>query len=121
MQHAKDIKTILIIEDDPFISMDLEDIFESEGYEVLGPFAEVDAGLKILKERTPDVAMLDFNLGQETSIPLARELHSKNIPYAFLSGQIKSVIIDTDLPPRPVLLKPFVPEHLVTVVETLIQ
>jgi len=31
MQRAKDIKTILIIEDDPFISMDLEDIFESEG------------------------------------------------------------------------------------------
>ena len=121
MQGSGHIKTILIIEDDPFISMDLEDIFESEGFKVLGPYAEVQPGLKVLEDHKPDVAMLDYNLGSETSVPIAKELDSKNIPYAFLSGQIKTVIMDKGTRPQPVILKPFIPEKLIGMVHELMK
>jgi len=101
--------------------MDLEDIFESEGFKVLGPYAEVQPGLKVLEDHKPDVAMLDYNLGSETSLPIARELDSKNIPYAFLSGQIKTVIMDNDIQSQPIILKPFRPDRLVGIVEELMK
>ncbi|WP_371395335.1 response regulator [Fretibacter rubidus] len=110
---------ILIVEDDPFIAMDLEDTFLSEGYEVLGPIATVDAGLSLLKEEKPDVAMLDYNLGRETSIPIARALNDNSIPFFFLSGQIKRVIIDNDVAGIKVIPKPFIPEKLVQEVQAL--
>lgn len=113
-------KTIMIVEDDPFIAMDLEDTFSARGYTVSGPFADVDAALKSLNQSRPNAALLDYNLGQETSIPLARKLHTEYIPYIFLSGQIESVITGHDLPERPVVSKPFVPEQLVSMVDNLI-
>ncbi len=110
----------MIVEDDPFIAMDLEDTFRENGFDVIGPFADVDSGLSALKECTPDVAMLDYNLGRETSIPLARTLRESDVPYVFLSGQVDRVVAAHDLPPRPVISKPFVAETLVVLVEDLV-
>ena len=120
MARTTDKKSILIVEDDPFIAMDLEDTFIAHGYEVLGPFADVESSLKLLDEQTPDLAMVDYNLGKDTSIILAQTLHRKDVPFVFLSGQVEHVVIGHDLPPRPVVPKPFVPSHLVGVAENLI-
>jgi DNA-binding response OmpR family regulator len=120
MKDMTDKNTILIVEDDPFIAMDLEDTFDARGYKVLGPVADVDAGLKVLKETLPDIAMLDYNLGRETSIEIARALSKESIPYLFLSGQVTNVITDHDLPPQPVIAKPYVPEQLIQIVEDMI-
>lgn len=117
MNKAKTKKRILIVEDDPFIAMDLEDIFDASGFDVIGPFANVDAGLKALENTQPEFAMLDYNLGQETSIPLAIILEKKEIPYIFLSGQVAEVIFKHDILKRPIIAKPFVPEHLIRIVE----
>lgn len=110
---------ILIVEDDPFIAMDLEDTFLSKGFDVLGPVATVDPGLALLREDQPDVAILDFNLGRETSIPIAQFLNDNDIPYIFLTGQITRVVVGHDIAKTKVVAKPFVPEQLVSVVQTL--
>lgn len=120
MTHAHDKKSILIVEDDPFIAMDLADTFESRGYEVKGPVADVDAGLKEIKAACPDVALLDYNLGRETSIEIAQKLEVKGVPYVFLSGQIEKVIIGNSKNPPQVIAKPFVPERLVKVIERMV-
>lgn len=120
MENTTKQTSILIVEDDPFIAMDLEDTFDAHGFEVIGPYADVDSGLKGICERRPDCAMLDYNLGRETSIALARELQVQGIPYIFLSGQIENVVMAHDLPKRAVVAKPFVPDHLISVVENLI-
>ncbi|WP_409432250.1 response regulator [Litorimonas sp. RW-G-Af-16] len=112
-----DKKTVLIVEDDPFIAMDLEDIFQAHGYDVIGPVADVDTGFKLLEGQTPNFAMLDYNLGRETSIPLAKALHADSVPFVFLSGQVERVIIDIDLPTKRVIAKPFIPEQLLKIVD----
>ena len=110
----------MIIEDDPFIAMDLEDTFSEIGYDIIGPFADVDSGLASLRQTQPHIALLDYNLGRETSIPLAKALEKKNIPFVFLSGQVGSVILGHDIPCQDVIAKPFVPAQLANLVENLI-
>jgi len=113
-------KTILIVEDDPFIAMDLQDTFEGAGYTVLGPVAAVDPGLKVIRETKPDVAMLDYNLGRETSIPLAHKLDEIEIPYVFLSGQVDRVITSALGTKHKVMTKPFNAEHLISYVDSIV-
>lgn len=120
MTNSTEKKVIMIVEDDPFIAMDLEDTFIACGYQVEGPFADVKSGLNSLNNIQPDIAMLDYNLGQETSIPLAKKLHEKKIPFIFLSGQVEKVVIDHDIPKHPVIPKPFVPEKLINLIDNLI-
>ena len=83
---------ILIVEDDPFIAIDLQDAMEDAGYDVLGPVATVRHGLATLQGQVPDVAILDYNLGPETSAKIAERLKDMDIPYIFASGQIERVI-----------------------------
>lgn len=113
--------TILIVEDDPFIAMDLQDTFEDAGFQVLGPVASVDKGLSIIRTKKPDVAMLDYNLGRETSIPLAQELDEADVPYAFLSGQIDRVVTSELREEKKVITKPFNPKALIRYVHKLVE
>ncbi|WP_026941795.1 response regulator [Hellea balneolensis] len=105
---------ILIVEDDPFIAMDLQDTFEDAGFQVAGPAASVDAGLHLIEKEDPDIAMLDYNLGQETSIPIAQKLEKNDVPYAFLSGQIDRVVTSDLSAPKTVFSKPFSPAKIIS-------
>ncbi len=106
-------KRILIVEDDAFIALDLEDVFEAAGFEVAGIAASVDAALEIIDSKPVDVAVLDYNLGVETSLDIAHRLDAMDVPFLFLSGQTRTVVLD-DADVQPVVLnKPFVPAHLV--------
>ena len=100
-------RTILIVEDDPFIAMDLQDTFENAGFSVIGPAASVKAGLDLIESKEPDVAMLDYNLGRETSIAIANKLDEDRIPYAFLSGQTDRAVMAELSVPKKVFSKPF--------------
>ena len=46
----------------------------------------VSAALTALDEARPDFAMLDLNLGTETSIPVAERLLEMGVPFAFGTG-----------------------------------
>lgn len=120
MKKLTEKRTVLMVEDDPFIAMGLEDTFKVHGYDVLGPFADVDSRLKSSRSNDPDVAMLDYSLGRETSITLAQTLYEKDVPYILSSGQVERVITGHDLPERRVVSKSFVPEQLVEIVNNLI-
>ena len=114
-------KTILIVEDDPFIAMDLQDTFEDAGFNVLGPVASVDPGLEIIRKTKPDVAMLDYNLGRETSIPIAHKLDAIKIPYVFLSGQVSRVVTANVKTEHKVIMKPFNAEAFISYVNKLVE
>jgi len=114
-------RTILIVEDDPFIAMDLQDTFEEAGYTVLGPVAAVAPGLQIISQTQPDVAMLDYNLGRETSIPIAQKLDAASVPYIFLSGQVESVIAANNTEQRKVFKKPFDGEQIIAFVDSVLE
>ena len=117
MTHLPKKNCVLIVEDDAFIALDIEDVLREAGFLVTGPAATVQEALTLLQgSERPDVALLDYNLGDETSIPVAHKLEEMGIPFLFLSGQVSSVVLgDTDLDPV-VMSKPFVPNHLIETV-----
>lgn len=91
---------VMILEDDPFIALDMEGLVEEAGYDVLGPVASAKAALRLIaNDNCPDCALLDFNVTGGTSEALARELDRRGVPYMFLTGNaddVQDALGDTD-------------------------
>lgn len=107
------MKRILIVEDDPFIALDLQCVLEDAGYEVIGPVADVKAGLAAIEDSAPSAGLLDYNLGTEKSTPLADALSAKDIPFAVLSGQAVAAIRADIGSKTDIITKPVAPEVIV--------
>ena len=67
-------KTILIVEDEPLISMMLEDFLQSLGHEVAAVCESVDEARTAVADREFDLAILDVNLKGESVWPIAAQL-----------------------------------------------
>ncbi len=78
---------VLIIEDNPITSLDLQDILELKGFEanVANNFKDAIDMFHSLK---PDIALVDINLnGEKDGIDLVNEIkHSTSIPIVYLTG-----------------------------------
>ncbi|MEM7701449.1 MAG: response regulator [Pseudomonadota bacterium] len=82
--------TILILEDEPLILMDLEFAAQDHGCEPLTALCKEDA-LAFVAKREADisVAVLDVSLGGgHTCLPVARELDRLGVPYILHSGDL---------------------------------
>ncbi|MEM7728969.1 MAG: hypothetical protein AAF311_06795 [Pseudomonadota bacterium] len=85
---------VMILEDDPFIALDMEGVMDDAGFDVIGPFASVPEALKTLKsdnDNTPDCALLDFYVTGGTTEFIAHELERQGVPYMFLTGNAADV------------------------------
>lgn len=85
---------VMILEDDPFIALDMENVMEDAGYDIIGPFASAPEALKSIlveEEDRPDCALLDFYVTGGTTEVVARELDRLGVPYMFLTGNAKDV------------------------------
>ena len=81
-----DGRLVLVVEDEFLIALDLELLLRRHGWRVLGPAATVAAALRLLVGATPDVALLDVNLGGELVTPVAEELRARGVPFVLASA-----------------------------------
>ena len=79
-------RRILVVEDDYMIAQDVADRLEREGADVIGPAPSVAAGLQLIEKGGVDAAILDVNLGQKNSFPIAQELQARGVPFLFSTG-----------------------------------
>ncbi len=100
---------ILIVEDEPLIAMDLEDILQ-EASEADCVWARDAAGGLMQIARGVDFALLDFDLGGHTSLPVALRLQAQSIPFCFVSGSLSDV--PASLRRVPSIAKPFRPADI---------
>jgi PAS domain S-box-containing protein len=77
---------VLVVEDEALIALEIEQYLRDAGFEVVGPASRVAEALQLLKEFGCDAAVLDINLGNETSEPVARVLSGQGIPFVAVSG-----------------------------------
>lgn len=78
---------VLLVEDDPILQFDIEEIVGSLGHTVVGPFSKLDKAMSACETSKPDAAIIDFNLGNgQTSFELAQLLEVSNVPYAISTG-----------------------------------
>ena len=76
---------ILLVEDDPLICLDLKTSLEEFGA-IVTAASNVTAAFEALAIALPDFAVLDFELGAETSESVAEVVQARNVPFVYLSG-----------------------------------
>jgi len=78
-------RSILVVEDEPLISLEMTAIFESAGATVLVASRLADA-VRVLGERDVSAAVLDFGIGDESVSTLCGDLRERHIPFMFYTG-----------------------------------
>jgi CheY-like chemotaxis protein len=106
---------VLVVEDEAIVAMMLEDMLDALGYAPVGPAMTVGAALDLLAAGGVDAAILDINVGGQSSVPVAAQLEALALPFAFATGYTS--------PPcerfvaAPLLQKPYVEAELRRVLE----
>ena len=77
---------VMLVEDSMIIAIDSEHLLKDLGVARVEVVSSVKQALELLDGPAPDMAILDFNLGDETSEPIARKLKSKGVPFVLATG-----------------------------------
>ena len=97
---------VLLVEDDFLILMDLEDVLQEAGAEIIAQCRSVNAALEHVDDDDIEVAVLDLRLGDQTVAPVARRLAERGVPFLFYSGQIDSDPTLAEWPDHVLVHKP---------------
>jgi DNA-binding NtrC family response regulator len=103
---------VLLVEDNMLIALDTEDALLDAGVQNVRIAATADAALGELNRELPDFAVLDFNLGGETSECVAAALVAAGVPFCYATGYGDAIVSQATQPPCGVLKKPFSPEDI---------
>ncbi len=99
-------RTILIVEDEPFIALTLEDMLSDLGCIIAGSVSQVGDALALIRQGGIDAAVLDVNLGAQKIDAVADELAGLCCPFIFTTGYGRAGV-----PPshnqRGIVVKPF--------------
>ncbi len=81
--------TILVVEDEAIVAMDIAQRLKRAGYDVPAVAATGEVALRTLEELHPDLVLMDILLkGEKNGIETAREIKDQfEIPVIFLTGQ----------------------------------
>lgn len=77
---------VLLVEDSYLVASSLSRMIRDMGYEVVGPVATVQEALPLVDRGAVDVGILDVNLGDETSEPVANRFVEMKLPFMFVTG-----------------------------------
>jgi AmiR/NasT family two-component response regulator len=65
---------VVIAEDEAIIRLDLKEILEEEGYEVVAETGRGDEAVALVREHKPDVAILDIKMPVKDGLAAAKEI-----------------------------------------------
>lgn len=103
---------VLIVEDEPILSLCLADALESAGCVVVGEAGTVAAAQSLVKAANFDVAILDLNLFGQRTDAIAAAVVSGGQALVFSTGSSREQI-PAHLQHWPVLFKPYKDEAIV--------
>ena len=98
-------KRVLLVEDEPLVSMMLADMLSAFGHKVDGPYSRFGDAIHAAKTNNLQAGILDVNLGGEKTYAVADILTDRKIPFAFVTGYGPDTIV-SEFAHAPVLQKP---------------
>ncbi|WP_203073769.1 PhyR family response regulator anti-anti-sigma factor [Falsiroseomonas ponticola] len=112
--RAGAVARVLIIEDEPIIAMDLQQLVENAGHEVVGIAASEDEAVAIAEAELPTLVLADVNLGAggDGATAVARILATHRAPVIFVTAYPERLLTGQDLEPAFIITKPFEPTTL---------
>jgi CheY-like chemotaxis protein len=112
-------RRILVVEDEMLVLMNIELALSDFGCCIIFVAATVSQALALLSQQDFDLAILDVNLADGKSYPVADALSKRRIPFAFSTG-CSDHGDRQDLNNRPTLRKPYVRAHFEAVLKRLL-
>ncbi len=95
--------------------MEIADTFRDAGAEIVGPATSVDEALQLLENETVTAAVVDVNLGGDTSLPVAVRLEAGHLPFVYHTGQ-PGICGPAAWPKAPIVCKPALASTVVAVI-----
>ena len=112
---------VLIVEDDPFIALALEETLHDFGMIIVGVGRSIAQAKSLAENSIFQIAVLDVNLGHETIDSVADVVAARNLPFVFTTGHGRAGLPEAHRD-RAIVEKPFyVEEILRTLREELIK
>ncbi|HQS13647.1 HWE histidine kinase domain-containing protein [Reyranella sp.] len=105
-------KDVLIVEDNMIIALDAESSILRAGIETVRVASSVAQAMRAIGSRPPEFALLDINLGRETSFAVAEHLDSLGIPFVFTTGYGEDIAFPPKLLGVPRIRKPYTGDAL---------
>ncbi len=105
---------VLIIEDEPVIAMDLEELVAGCGHRVVGVASSETEAVELAEAHKPGLILADINLGLggDGTSAVARILRHHYAPVIFVTAYPERLLTGEDVEPAFVIAKPFEPMTL---------
>lgn len=106
--------SVLIIEDEPLIALDIESIVEELGHDVIGIARTCDEAIEAVKKRRPGLILADIHLADGSSgIDAINEIVKQcEVPAIFVTAYPERLLSGVRAEPTFLVTKPFLPESL---------
>jgi response regulator NasT len=110
---------ILIADDEAVVRMDLREMLEESGYEVVGEAGDGERAVELGEEKKPDLAILDIKMPKMNGLEAAEKLMEKGIATLILTAYADKEFIDRakEIGVLAYLVKPFTRESLIAAIE----
>ncbi len=112
--------SVLVVEDDPLIALDITMTLKDAGATVIGPCNSVAQFRSLIGKAdfTSAIqgAVLDVELKDETSLPIARWLRQNGIPFLFHTGMNPAMMDSLSEFDAPIISKPSLPRVLISAI-----
>lgn len=108
---------VLVVEDEALVAMLVEDMLIDMGHQVVAVAHRLEAGMSAVERDGFDVAVLDVNLNDVKSFPIADALASRGVPFVFATGYGLAGI-DARFVGTPTISKPFDERRLAAAIAT---
>lgn len=111
-------RRVLLVEGSLIIALDAEDILDRFGADV-ATASTPEAAHDILDRITVDFAILDINLGDQTSFGIADRLSELGVPFFFASGYGEQANLPMQHRSTPIVQKPYTTHNIADAIEGL--
>jgi len=99
-------RRVLIVEDDPFIAMAVEETLVDFGLTIAGVARNLREAVHLAKVADFDIALLDVNIGHETIDGVAEAVDARGKPFVFTTGHGRAGLPEA-YRERAIVEKPF--------------
>ena len=105
--------TVLVVEDEFIIALDLSETVKDLGFDLEGPFEGNEDAIEAIEEDMPDLAILDVFTADGEVYPLADRLVEAGVPIIFHSGHVPPEEVRIRYPQAQACSKPCPPDRII--------
>jgi two-component system, response regulator PdtaR len=118
--HLRRQRRVVIAEDEALIRMDLAEMLEEEGYDVVAQAGDGQTAVELAEEHRPDLVLLDVKMPRLDGIAAAQRIAGQRIaPVVILTAFSQRELVERarDAGAMAYLVKPFTKNDLVPAIE----